>query len=94
MGDLFRRLGAAGLSIVLAALIFGFLAGGIVLNRYIHPAAQITAQQQQEQKEQQEGAPKQGEQGDQNDEQGGQKEKADPEDSHATKARVTEPDTD
>ena len=49
MGNLFSRIGITGLSIVAAALIFGVLAGGIVVHRLeASPAASQSEQQQQQ----------------------------------------------
>ena len=48
MGNLFRRLGMTGLFIVVAALIFGVLAGGIIVHRLEASPAASSEQQQGE----------------------------------------------
>jgi Na+/glutamate symporter len=86
---LIARLGMSGLIIVAAALIFGVLAGGVVVHRLeTSPAAQEQQQQQQGQQ--------QGEVSDQSDQENQQpKAKATPKrDRPASSPRTTEPETD
>jgi transcription initiation factor TFIID subunit TAF12 len=79
MGNLFSRFSLAAVSLIAAALIFGFLAGGVVVHRF-----QTTSQTQTNSKPDQ--------QPEKNDEQADQQgEGKDQENSHASGGRTNEP---
>ncbi len=81
MGNLFSRFSVVGVSVVAAALIFGFLAGGVVVHRFQTASQTSTQQEEQPEKDDQQGEQK-----------GEQKGKAKGHDkSHATDGRTTEP---
>lgn len=91
MGNLFSRFSLVTVSVIAAAVIFGFVAGGVVIHRF--QSVSQTSSQQQEQpdkNDQKAGQPEkddqQGEQSGESHGNGNHKEK-----SHATGTRTTEP---